>query len=359
MDGSCASIDNGVTWTGTNSGFCALSMGKNSAGLFAGSENAIYFSTNNGSSWTNVYTTGNNNITWGFAFLHDTVFAATFSSGIITSPDNGVTWYSSNMGLPNDTLLTVFSKDNILYAGTYGHGIYISIDAGNSWFPSYIGIPSGTYIKDFATDGVNIYATSYGTIYISNNGGTSWYAAPLIVGPTFTIAKIACISNAILAGGYTPAGAEGMYRSLDSGATWALFNMGLPTGCPYGIGAIYPTSAYAFCGMESNGCGTVFRIPISEVISSVKSTAIPKDSYEIYPNPSTDFITIKWNFNLSLNQKRNIYIIDIAGKEIFHQSIIGNETKINTDFLEEGIYLLQFLSDEQLTETKKLVVVRN
>ena len=276
LDGSCASIDNGVTWTGTNSGFCALSMGKNSAGLFAGSENAIYFSTNNGSSWTNVYTTGNNNITWGFAFLHDTVFAATFSSGIITSPDNGVTWYSSNMGLPNDTLLTVFSKDNILYAGTYGHGIYISIDAGNSWFPSYIGIPSGTYIKDFATDGVNIYATSYGTIYISNNGGTSWYAAPLIVGPTFTIAKIACISNAILAGGYTPAGAEGMYRSLDSGATWALFNMGLPTGCPYGIGAIYPTSAYAFCGMESNGCGTVFRIPISEVISSVKTTQFLK-----------------------------------------------------------------------------------
>ncbi len=350
LDGSCVSSDSGSTWTLLNSGFSAFSLGKNSAGIFAGSDSSIYFSNANGSTWTNVYSTGNSNLKFGMAFLNDTVFVTTFSSGILMSPDNGSTWNFVNTGLPNDSVYSILAKGNLLFAGMYGNGIYVSSNSGASWTAMNNGMPSTTYTRSLATDGINIYAAAGNAIYISNNNGISWTQATIAAN---SINYIYNAGNAMLAGGFSPLGVEGVFRSLDNGATWTLFNSGLPT-CYYGVASFYATNSYVYCGIESQ-CGSIYRIPLNEVSTLVNENhESMKNLCEIYPNPSMNSIQVKWG-NPTVKEAREITILDLAGKIIIRQNILDTFTKINIELLSAGVYFVKVIEGKNQYNNKLIV----
>jgi len=54
-----------------------------------------------------------------FAFLGDTVYAATFGGGILMSPDNGTNWTPLNNGLTNDTVCLSLQRSTFVCRHTY------------------------------------------------------------------------------------------------------------------------------------------------------------------------------------------------------------------------------------------------
>ncbi|OBX25133.1 putative secreted protein (Por secretion system target) [Gelidibacter algens] len=64
--------------------------------------------------------------------------------------------------------------------------------------------------------------------------------------------------------------------------------------------------------------------------------AVTNNSIRVYPNPSTDFITIS-----GLTEDKNFKIYSAIGSEI-EKGVIKNEGEINTQGLAKGMYVLKF-----------------
>jgi hypothetical protein len=84
-------------------------------------------------------------------------------------------------------------------------------------------------------------------------------------------------------------------------------------------------------------------------------TSIPDDisieSFNIFPNPATDQITIQ-NF---LNKTDcNITLYNISGSQIFKKIMKTNEMILNINYLPSGIYFLQ-ITGENIEEIKKVI----
>ena len=78
----------------------------------------------------------------------------------------------------------------------------------------------------------------------------------------------------------------------------------------------------------------------------------------LFPNPSQDFVNIKL---VSLNKKiKRVRIIDVNGRVITeHNPKHTNSLKLNTNTLENGIYLIQITtSDNKVLRYKRIVVAR-
>lgn len=75
-------------------------------------------------------------------------------------------------------------------------------------------------------------------------------------------------------------------------------------------------------------------------------------NFEIYPNPSTNFLTIYLD---QLAENTQLNVVDVLGKNIFTQVINEATTTISTNGFSKGIYFLVVTIDSQKT-TKKFVV---
>ncbi len=330
----CISNDNGFTWTIPGGGISALCFEKNSTGIFAGSDSSIYFSNDNGISWTPSYVTGPLNFVFDLAMLNDTIFAATRISGILMSPDNGISWSSSNTGLPTDTVYSVMSNGSLLFAGTAGNGLYVSSNSGISWGPANSGLPLPCSVYDMAVDNQNIYVSTRDALYLSGNNGLSWTLSPI---PSTHINRIITVGNILLAGCWNVSGSEGLFRSTDNGTSWALFDNGLPNSCPYSVGALYATSSYVICGLGESMCPSpvdIYRIPISEIITSVNEINNSNSiNLDVFPNPFINEI----NFELNDNSISEIVIYDLAQRVVLKQTFSGT-VSLKTSQIAKGLY---------------------
>ena len=75
-------------------------------------------------------------------------------------------------------------------------------------------------------------------------------------------------------------------------------------------------------------------------------------SVDIYPNLTTGVFTIKSDST----EKQLVQIYDLTGKLMFAQTIFGNTT-IDASSLSQGIYNVNFTSNESIVN-KRLVIVR-
>ena len=71
----------------------------------------------------------------------------------------------------------------------------------------------------------------------------------------------------------------------------------------------------------------------------------------MYPNPAYDVV----NFSLKNGDANEIRIIDIYGKTVVNSSVSSNNFNINLRRLTKGIYFVQFLNNDKVTTTKKLI----
>ena len=119
------STDSGMTWTAANNGLPSasiVSIAISGTKVFAGTiGHSVYYSTNNGSSWTSISISGGlGNYVYSLLISGSDIYAGT-GNGVFTSNINGpVIWNALNSGLKLPALCAVNSlaADTInLYAG--------------------------------------------------------------------------------------------------------------------------------------------------------------------------------------------------------------------------------------------------
>jgi hypothetical protein len=78
----------------------------NAGNIFAGSDNGIFLSTNNGSSWASVNSGLVNLNSTALLISGGTIFAGS-DSGVFLSTNNGTNWTAANSGILNTHIVTL------------------------------------------------------------------------------------------------------------------------------------------------------------------------------------------------------------------------------------------------------------
>ena len=271
------SMDGGVTWTNVFNGSASIGSlilspanpeivyvgtGEgNPGGIAIYPGNGIWRSTNGGQSWTNLGLTNTGQI--GKLAIHPTspnrIFAATLGRyrsrtqdrGVYRSVDSGATW--QRVLFLNDTtgaceVLIDPSNQNRIYAalwnryrplrysiiGGVNSGLWISTDGGDNWTQATNGFPSNdanlgrvslaiapsqpSTVYALASNGIGMRG-----VYKSTDSGNSW--AQVTVGTPFSNEGQVWYNNFVAVHPTDPnilfAGMMEMYKSTDGGVTWA------------------------------------------------------------------------------------------------------------------------------------------
>lgn len=162
--------------------------------------------------------------------LQPWILYAGTGSGVFRTTNGGRTWSAVNNGLLNRRVVAMAIDPltpSIIYVATSdffstsNQGVYKSTDGGDSWHRRANGMVN-TGVPSLAIDPVTpttLYAgTSGGPIYKSTDGADSW--TPLTSPLTFPVSMVVDphVHTTVYAAEFSSAG--GVFRSLDSGATW-------------------------------------------------------------------------------------------------------------------------------------------
>jgi len=208
-------------WVENNNGLYGgviTALVANGSNLFAGTNNGVFFSTNNGSSWTAVSTGLTNTSVQSLVVSGSNLFAGTNGGGVFLSADNGSSWTPVNTGLPaNCSVESLLVSGSNLLAGTSG-GVYLSTNSGTTW----TALLPGLQTNSIAAIGGNLFAGTYGSgVYLSTNNGTSWTAVNSGLAYQF-IYSLAVSGSSLFAGTN-----NGVYLSTNNGTSWTPVNTGL------------------------------------------------------------------------------------------------------------------------------------
>lgn len=91
------------------------------------------------------------------------------------------------------------------------------------------------------------------------------------------------------------------------------------------------------------------RQPISAL--AVNDTALEKDGFQIYPNPSNG----KFNIFMKKNISTEVQIFDIAGRLVHSQNNITNDTRIDLTSFAKGNYIMVFNVDGKKVAKKVII----
>ena len=83
---------------------------------------------------------------------------------------------------------------------------------------------------------------------------------------------------------------------------------------------------------------------------SLGSNGFEKSKLAIYPNPTTNFVTISAQENIS-----KIELFDIAGKQIWSQNVNNVETNLDLSNANSGIYFVRILMENGSTQNQKII----
>jgi photosystem II stability/assembly factor-like uncharacterized protein len=304
---NCTVIELNAQWIRTN-GPCGSSgivnsIAIDSLNIFAVSNGSIFRSTDNGNTWSLVYSSNStlfsiSSIAMNSSFVYAGTNETTGGHGVFRSSDKGISWSPGITGytplLPNEILALSVSGSVVLASSAYdigAAGMYRSTDNGNNWKRVS---PSG--ITCYAFQGSNVFAAvgnqgpnKYG-VYFSSDTGATWSAVNFPKIPVYTVAvkginvfagtdssiykstdngvtwNIAASHlsrvNSILfspSGTYLYAGTNnGAFKSTNLGSLWTAMNTGMTTNDIYTL-TVYPKvnadSSYIFAGTG----GGIFR----------------------------------------------------------------------------------------------------
>ena len=86
-------------------------------------------------------------------------------------------------------------------------------------------------------------------------------------------------------------------------------------------------------------------LALADTTTSTGNIKTGENSYEIVPNPVTDYLTVKGRFE-------NLSLTDMQGKELLRTT----ENSLNVNNFNAGLYLLKIESDYDKTVTKKILI---
>lgn len=318
------SLDSGKTWSPSAEGmingtpvYCFIQKDGN---IFAGTDDGVYISTNDGVNWAKTSTVLDERVISCFCVNGNTIFAGilgasvTTGLGVYASTNNGLTWSTVNFGFPPQT--TIYSMVN--YNG---------------------------YIFGTSTDGQIFRTTNNGITWLLLNSGM-----PTFYNPVYAIAKF---NNNLLVGCN-----DGIFMTTNQGQNWIPQNQGIREDAQFQRNAIVQCGNYVFAPANIG----IHRRDLNQVSIQNIST-IASQSYKLsqnYPNPFNPATKIR--FELPKSSFVELKIYNSLGKEI---DVLVNEKlsagvfeKIfNASKLSSGVYFYK-LSTDEFIETKKMLLIK-
>jgi ligand-binding sensor domain-containing protein len=221
------STNNGTNWTEVNTGLPNIivsALAVSGTNLFAGTwGDGVFLSTNNGTSWTAANTPFSR---FSQMLQVDTILFSGTDEGVFLSANNGASWTKVNAGLTDTNVVALAISGINLFAGTRGGGFFLSTNNGTSWTEVNTDL-TNTSVNSLAVSGTNLFAGTYAGVFVSTNNGTNWtpvntdwqsgYVNSLVVSPNG-------------AGGtnlFAGASYGGVFRFTDDGTNWTAVNTGL------------------------------------------------------------------------------------------------------------------------------------
>ena len=317
-------------WETMNNGLndsVVFALNYNGANLFAGTQSGgIYRSSNFGNFWTKLSGIVFNDTVYALANIGTEVFASTKRNGFVKSTDQGDTWQIINNGftsIPYSLSLAV-KGSNVYSSVFYGSpktGIFKSADSGNSWGWISNPVSSASYF-------VHTYLNSIFASYYGNNGG-----------------EIRVTTN--------------------EGVNWSLITPFQPlwgTNCD--VRCIKVFSDYVYAGTSGK---SLWRIPVSSVISVNNISENIPDNFKLYPNYPNPFNAgTVIRFQLSVNSLVTIKVYDVQGREL--KTLVNDrlnagsyETTFDGAELNSGVYFFRMIANGQSVnfgETRKMIVLK-
>ncbi len=198
--------------------------------IIAGTDSAIYLSTDRGITWSRSSTIPDAPIfVDAITISNNTIIIGTGGKGVFTSSDNGASWQPMNNGLGalgSMYIVGFVERNNTLFAGTSGGGVFML--QGNNWssFGNLVGSQAGNveFIGSYG-DTLMAGAGGNGIFWFAPPGATSWSGktiAPL-QSEAMIVYSIVSFEGLLYAGS-----TYGIHRSSDGGETWAYCGSGIP-----------------------------------------------------------------------------------------------------------------------------------
>ena len=158
------------------------------------------------------------------------LLAATQGRGVLRSTDSGATWTSAITGIDSAWVVRFDPlQPATAYAGTQTAGFYKSVDEGKSWIAQNQGLTSMDVRSIAVASGLVLAGTAQG-VYSSIDGGASWHSLGL---ESLDIAAVAILpsatSSTVFAGADNgTAGSGFLLKSEGLGGSWAVVKGSFP-----------------------------------------------------------------------------------------------------------------------------------
>lgn len=348
------SSDNGINWIAVIAGLTnayVSNLTASSSKLFAGTDDGVFVTTNNGTLWNHKGLVGKYVQTLAMDGTY--LYAGTFGDGAFRSSNEGTSWTAINNGLSNDKVICLILKDTIIFAGTSGGGVFRSTNKGDNWINVNSGL-TNTDVRSLAIIDTILFAGTYGGgIFLSLNNGTNWSEKNTGLSNKFVLPLTTSGTN-LFAG--TSGG--GVFLTSDYGSNWSEVNNGLTS---LGISALKVMGQKIFAGTAYAG---VWRRPLSEIITSVENNSFAEPNtfnlYQNHPNPFNS--TTRISFSIPEDSFVSLKIFDALGREIttlISDKLTTGEYGKDWDAAEltSGTYFYQLVAGNY-KETRKMILLR-
>jgi photosystem II stability/assembly factor-like uncharacterized protein len=157
---------------------------------------------------------------WSTANVSRVLFAGS-DGAVYVSSDSGVTWSERASGLPeNARIITLAGYEDTVFAGTDSMGIYRTVNGGSRWYAVNTGLDN-THILQICRTGTRLFAVTLQGVFISEDNGRNWEAAEDELDGANCLLNV---NSFLLAG----TDSNGVLVSDDGGDTWGQNTAGLP-----------------------------------------------------------------------------------------------------------------------------------
>lgn len=315
-----------------------LSMGND---VYSTGDFGINRTSDGGVTWDFINNTGGNPV---IAFCADVavsgnlIAGAALQDGILRSDDNGATWALISNGLQNSSVGCITFCGTNLIAGTYSNGLFTSTDGGLTWTQTG---GAGEIINDVVAVGNNVYAASMalGGNYLSTDQGLTWNFS----GSSY-YSKLSASDSLIVGSGFGY-----IEVSRDSGVSF-----GYNTPAPAGTFIIsnHVTNADVYAGTSYDG---VWKITISEV-TGIEGTHLQSASHAaVHPNIFSDESTLFVD-EAVLTLQPLFEVMDLSGKMVRSEPVRQARMRISADGLSKGLYFYRVVTSNGMSSTGKMVI---
>lgn len=325
------SSNNGYSWDlFTVLGFSTQvkCFASSSTSLFIGSNSGVFRCTETDGNYTRVDSGITSKNCLALCYKWDNLFAGTFSGGIFRSSNNGNSWSTFNQGLTDTNVRCLLVRGGTIFAGTRNRGIFRCFDLLKGWEQMNNGLTDSN-VTCLLEKGQDVFAGTQTAIFRTTDLGETWVNVSSGLDIKNGVISLSKVGTNLFAAMLN----QGVYRSSDNGASWSLFNGGLPIRSVLALAAI---DKILFAATSS---ASVMKTDISTV--GIPEVEIPPVSLVCYPNPASNTLTIdRTALQLHGNTPVHYTLSTLVGGKVMEFDNRERKFTMQLEGIASGVYCL-------------------